>query len=82
MILELILGACASLTGGMLLAVFTGKLVPSSQVDAQEKETEKWKASYQELLRSSNKQEKLLERLVLTADVTDKVLNQVRSELE
>lgn len=82
MVIELLLGAAASLTVGLLIAIVTGKLVPSSKVEERQREIEKWKASYEELKTSSNRQEKLLERIVLTADVTERVMSQVRSEVD
>lgn len=78
--LNVALGVLSSLTVGLLLAVLTGKLVPSSKVHDQAKETEKWKASYEELKASADHNHRMLERLVFSADVTDKVMAAVRKE--
>lgn len=65
--------ALITLVGAILL----GKLVPASQVTRAEKEAEAWKTSYEQLRQSSDQQVRMLDRLQLSAEITDKVMQAI-----
>jgi hypothetical protein len=69
--MSILLGFIGSGFLTLLVALATGQIVPSSKAET-------WKAAYEELKRSDDQKDEIIKRVILSAEISDKVAAAVK----
>ncbi len=78
-LLTAMLGLSVSGLIALLIPILMGHLVPASRIDLVQREAEKWHDAFDSLKEAHEIQTKTLERIQITAEVTDRVMRGIHS---
>jgi len=78
-LLTALLGLVTSGMIALLIPIITGYLVPASRIDQVQRDADKWHAAFDSLKEAHEIQTKTLERIQITAEVTDRVMRGIHS---